>query len=142
MSDPNPHSQTVTTELRPVGRRRSPLRRIGCAAGLILWALVMITPCGLFLLITQQQIVIPLGTAPDQVLRIWLVSEPRERGLGVSWASLHAGQSDQSVCVQTNIRFLLWAGQGEGTTYCDCFQRMSDDDPWASYSSQTGSCPP
>lgn len=142
MSEANTPSEDSRQPVVPSARRRSPVRRIGCMLALGVWALVMVTLCGFFLLATQEQIIISLGSAPDQVARAWLVSEPRERGLGFSWASLHQTQTERSVCVQTDIRFLLWAGTGESATYCDCYQRGGDDQPWELVSTHSGSCSP
>lgn len=129
------------TQPAPPTLYRRPLRRIGCLVGLLLWALLMLTPCGLFLLATQGQLTISLGSAPNQEVRLWLVNEARVRGLALSWPSVRPS-GDTTLCVQTETRFLLWAGSGEPATFCDCYGRTSPNEPWLSAESYTGSCQP
>ncbi|HEX2905760.1 MAG TPA: hypothetical protein VHO69_02790 [Phototrophicaceae bacterium] len=121
-------------------RERRIFRRIGCLAGLLLWALIMLLPCFLFFLATQEQITISLGDAPQQTARIWLVNEIRQRGLGLSWASVKPGTSDRTVCVQTETRFMLWVGTGPAATHCECYTRVNA--AWQPTESYNGSCAP
>jgi hypothetical protein len=80
--------------------KRSPLRRLGCAVGLLLWAIIMISPCFLCVLATQGQITVTLGNAPDQQARVWLVNEARERGVGISWPTARYTQDQKAGCVR------------------------------------------
>jgi hypothetical protein len=103
------------------------LRRLGCVAGLLLWLVVMLIPCFFIALAVQQEIVITQGSAPNQVLRFWLINEADHRGVGMSSASLHSGSQDNGICVQTDVRFLLWTGQSEPTSYCECYAPVGDN---------------
>jgi hypothetical protein len=71
-------------------KRPHALRRAGCLAGLAVWFVILLAPCAFFLMATQEQITITLGAAPEQTLRIWLINEVKERGVGISWASVTA----------------------------------------------------
>lgn len=107
-------------------RRVSRLRRLGCIAGLLLWLAVMLIPCFFIALAVQQEIVITRGGAPNQVLRFWLINEVDHRGVGISSASVHAGLQEDGICVQTDVRFLLWTGQSDPTSYCECYAPVGD----------------
>lgn len=125
----------------PTLPRRHPLRRIGCLFGLLLWALLMIAPCSLFLLATQGQFTLALGSAPGQEARLWLINEARVRGLALAWPSVH--QADEhSLCVQTDTHFLLWAGSGESATFCECYTRTSTEAGWTPTDAYSRSCQP
>lgn len=132
--------QMTDTSPSPSPAPRSPARRIGCACGLLLWAVIMITPCLLFLLATQGQLSITLGGAPNQQARIWLVNEARVRGLALSWPTVHNIEGDTALCVQTETRFILWAGSGDPATFCECYTRASES--WSAAESYSGSCQP
>jgi hypothetical protein len=120
---------------------KSPLRRPGCVIALIIWFLILLTPCPLFILLTQGEIRINVGSAPDQHIRLWLVMEPRERGFGLSSPSIHPGPSEGEVCLQTDVRYLLWMGSAEDASYCECYQHPTDDSGWTPTTTITGMCP-
>jgi hypothetical protein len=101
---------------------------------------VLLTPCALIYFAVQQEVTIPLGSAPGQELRVWLVMESRTRGLGVSTGHV-ASQSDTSLCVQTTTNYLLWAGRGQNAQYCECYTRTEPDLSWAYAGSTQGACP-
>ncbi len=137
MPEANPdHPQAL------VFRRQNPLKRVGCTIGLLLWAVVLISPCLLCTLATQGQITISLGSAPGQQARIWLLNEARERGIGISWPSAHYSQDAQTVCVQTDTRFVLWEGSGQPATYCECYTRENTGEAWIAAQISDDSCQP
>lgn len=107
--------------------RRSPIRRLGCIIALVIWFAVLLLPCLLIVMATQQEVVISTGSAPGQNIRLWLISEIDERGFALSSASVRR-QDEASVCVQTDVRFLLWAGSADPVSYCECYQRDSAGD--------------
>ena len=119
--------------------RRSPLRRAGCIAALVIWFLILLLPCFLIVLATQQEISVSTGGAPGQQLRLWLISEVDERGLALSTASVQQNETD-AVCVETNVRYLLWAGSAEPVSYCECYQRGSESEAWALTSTGSAGC--
>lgn len=119
--------------------RRSPLRRAGCIIGLVLWFLLLLAPCGLFYLATQGEIILTLNESPPQILRIWLVMEAQQRGVGFSRPTVFADEASQTVCIQTEVSFLLWQGQGDdlASTYCDCY---AQNDGWVLARTDEGAC--
>lgn len=102
--------------------RRNPLRRLGCIIALVIWFAVLLLPCMLIVMATQQEVVISTGSAPGQSIRLWLISEIDERGFALSSGSVHE-RSEASMCVQTDVRFLLWAGRADPVSYCECYER-------------------
>ncbi len=117
-------------------RRRSPLRRIGCAIGVVLWLLVLLTPCIFITLAVRYEITLDTGSAPEQRLRLWLIMEADQRGIGFSNASVR--ESEGQTCVQTDVQFYMWQGQAEPVSFCNCYERGAED--WVSTSTQPGTC--
>lgn len=130
-------TEEITVDAEP--RRRSPLRRVGCWIVIVIWFLILLLPCALIMLAVQQEIVITTGSAPGQQLRLWLISEAEQRGFGLSTASV-IPKDNNDLCVQTDVRFFLWAGKGESSSYCDCYQRANQSAAWTSVSTATGAC--
>lgn len=131
------------TDLLPERRaRRSPLRRAGCVVALVLWFLVLLAPCGLFYLATQGEIALTFNPSPPQIVRVWLVMEARQRGIGFSRPSIVVDAANQTVCVQTDVTFLLWEGRADdlASTYCECYAQ--DSGQWTLMSTGTGVCQP
>ncbi len=119
--------------------RRSPLRRVGCGLLLVIWFAVLLLPCALIVLAVQQEIVISQGSAPGQQTRLWLISEADERGFGLSTSTV-TQTSDNALCVETDVRFLLWTGQAEPLSYCECYVRAGADAAWSLTSSTSAEC--
>lgn len=120
--------------------RGSPLRRLGCGIALVLWFALLLVPCLLIVMATQGEITISQGSLPGQQIRVWLIMEATERGFGISSTSTQ--QTDPNIaCVQTNTRFVLWAGQADPLSYCDCYARADAESPWSSVSTTQGVCP-
>ena len=127
------------TETTEGPRRRSPLRRAGCIIALLIWFAILLLPCFLIVLAVQGEITISTGSAPGQQTRLWLISEPDERGLALSSASVT--QSDaNALCVETSVRFLLWTGKTEPSVYCECYARASADAPWSATEMTAAAC--
>jgi hypothetical protein len=122
-----------------VRKRRGPLARVGCAVALILWFTLLLSPCFAIVLVSRGEISIPTGNAPEQRIRVWLIMEAAQRGLGISNASIQSVGVNQ-LCVQTNISFLLWQGRGEPSSYCECYERNSESEGWNSTAVNTGAC--
>ena len=134
-----PNAIPETPEVIPVPRRRSPIRRLGCIIALVIWFLILLAPCFLIVLAVQQEISISTGSAPGQQTRLWLISEAEQRGLAISTASTHQATAT-GVCVETDVRFLLWTGQSDPLSYCDCYQRENVDAPWSQTTTAPGVC--
>ena len=106
-------------------QKPSPLKRPGCVLGLILWFVVLLTPCFLIMLAVRGEISVTTGPAPEQRLRIWLIQEADQSGIGLSNASIQGG--GESLCVQTNVHFVLWRGEAQPTQYCECYTLAGSD---------------
>ncbi len=123
----------------PEVKRRSLLGRLGCGVLLVVWFFVLLTPCFFLTLAFQQEIRVATGGAPGQELRIWLIMEVETRGIGVSNGTVRSA-SDDSLCVETHINYLLWAGQEDSSLYCECYQRSSADESWSLTTTVTAVC--
>ena len=121
-------------------RKRGLLGRLGCALGLLVWLVLILSPCLVFTLATQGELVLNLGSAPSQTARAWLVMEADERGLGLSLPSVQPSADGNALCVQTDVRYLLWQGQTDSVSYCECYRRASADAPWDHVSTVEGVC--
>ncbi len=97
---------------------------------LVLWFALLLLPLFFIIMVTQGQIVVPLGDAPEHELRIWLVSEPRLRGFGIANA-WEAERTETTVCVEHDVRFLLWMGQQEPSRFCECYGRPQSGGDWS-----------
>jgi hypothetical protein len=131
--------QLITYVLPP---KRSPLRRLGCTIAVIVWFIVLLTPCLCIVLASQGEIAIRLGDVPGQSFRLWLLNESRQRGVGISRPSTHTGEVENQVCLQTDVSFVLWAGSAEATTYCECYTRSDNNGGWELLSNQQSTCRP
>jgi hypothetical protein len=120
-------------------RRRGPLRRAGCIVALIIWFAILLLPCFLIVLATQQEISITTGGAPGQQTRLWLISEAEQRGLALSTGTVHQS-GDNAICVQTNVNYYLWAGSSEPSVYCECYERENAEAEWSFTTSTQGAC--
>ena len=144
MSEPASPDNTLTEDTPPqpaAPSGRSPLRRLGCGCALLIWFLVLLSPCFIIVLATQGQITISQGDLPGQEVRIWLVQEANERGVGISSTSSY-DHSNGEICVQTVVTYVLWQGLGEPATYCDCYERVGEDSDWSLVSTTPGACAP
>lgn len=144
MSEPNPPSQPLPLyDIKLVEKRRSPLQRLGCGMALVLWFTFLLTPCACIFLATQGEIIIPNGNVPEPeshpLLQIDLISEIDYRGFRIVTTGLY-GDTEDTVCVQSNISYVLWQGEGEPATYCDCYTRPSSDAAWGLTSTEQGGC--
>jgi hypothetical protein len=123
-------------QLEQPTQKRGCLGRLGCALGLIIWLAILTLPCMFFILSVQQEISVSLGSAPGQTLRAWVVME-EDRGIGVSVPTVY-NTGDNNLCVQTDVRYFLWAGEGEDSVYCECYTRSADT--WTSTTTTQGTC--
>lgn len=118
---------------------RSPIRRAGCILALIIWFAILLLPCFLIVLATQEEITITTGDVPGQQTRLWLISEAEERGIALSTGSVFP-TSDTAVCIQTDVNYFLWTGSEQPSTYCECYERASADASWSYLDSTQGAC--
>lgn len=122
------HADLETPADTPATPSRSRARRLGCALLLLLWFALLLTPCALFYLAAYGEIRLQHRDIPQPhahpFLLASLVSETGDRGLRfeTSWV---ASADDESLCVETAVRFLLWeySGDNQNVSFCDCYRR-------------------
>lgn len=131
--------QLITYVLPP---RRSPLRRLGCTIAVIIWFIVLLTPCLCIVLASQGEIAVRLGDVPGQSFRLWLLNESRQRGIGISRPTVYASEEQNQVCLQTDVSFILWIGSAEAITYCECYTQLDDNAAWELLSNLQTACQP
>lgn len=120
---------------------RSLLRRLGCGFILVIWFTLILSPCLCIVLATQGEITLQLSDVPGNSIRVWLVNEAHERGLGISRPTIRSSGDDNSVCVQTEVSFIFWEGTGEPTQFCDCYARPQGGGDWTLTGTPSDTCP-
>lgn len=131
MSELEPQTNAALSDEAAVEapRRRNPLRRVGCVVLLVFWFGLLLLPCFLLVLATQQEITISQGELPGQEIRIRLISDIEQRGIGF-WTTSTTTGAEGDICLITNVRYILWEGQGDPAAYCQCFTRNAEDTLW------------
>lgn len=108
-------------------RIRKRLRRIGCGLLLVLWfACLIIVPCSTIVLLTQNEIVITRSSAPDNILRIWMVQDAEQRGVGVA-NGYTISEDAKMLCTATDIQFFLWKGKANSNHNCTCYDKQGEN---------------
>jgi hypothetical protein len=51
-------------------------------------------------------------------VRVFLVAEEIGEGIGLEWK--RPFNSNDEVCMQTAVNYLMWEGEPENITYCQC----------------------
>ena len=124
--------------------QRKVLWRFGCLIGLLLWLVLMVIPPILFILAVRGDITLPrYGDVPNRheypLFQVKLIMEEDFRGLGLLNTKLYP-DDDLNLCVQTNVRYLLWAGEGEPAVFCTCYNRENADLDWVLLETVRESC--
>lgn len=132
----NEKATTPPAEVR-IGRR-------GCIIGVIIWLVVMTIPAFILLLAIQQEVTIWHGSGfPEReahpLLQVRLIMEIESRGVSIGTSHI-SRETETLACVQTNVNYLLWQGQGESASYCDCYQREDPSADWQFNETYTGIC--
>lgn len=118
---------------------RHPLRSPGCVIALIIWFVVLLLPCFLIILAVRGEISITTGSAPEQRLRIWVIQEAGQSGIGISNVDVQPNGAD-ALCVQTNVSFVMWRGEAEAMHYCECYAQSESG--WQLTSVEQSTCSP
>ncbi len=126
----------MTSSAPPAVKRGSWVRFLPL---LIVFVVCGFTSCFAITLAAQGEITISTGSAPDQVLRIWLVMEARQRGIGISRGSA-VFASENAVAVTTTVDYLLWQGEGEATEYCLFYLRTDAQSEWVLTENRLSPC--
>jgi hypothetical protein len=128
-------AREISTESRSQSLKPVKLaRRIGCGLLLVLWfGLLILGPCAVVTLISGNEIRLVHSDVPDDnTLRIWLIQQAHERGLGIS-TGYSVNPDANMVCTVTDTRFVLWLGEGQSSHSCACYTRQAN----GSYNSQS-----
>jgi hypothetical protein len=60
-------------------------------------------------------------------MRFFLLQEPDERGFGIENGRIvSGGEEEGQYCIVTSLTYLLWEGEGEDVSYCNCYERQAD----------------
>ncbi len=106
---------------------RKRLRRIGCGLLIVLWfAFLIIVPCGAAVLLTQNEIVITRSSVPDNVLRVWMVQDAEQRGVGLS-NGYTIREDGNMLCTATDTQFFLWKGKANPNHNCTCYTKQDEN---------------
>ena len=102
------------------------VRRVGCGLLVVLWfGILIFGPCAIVTLMSGNEIRLVHSDVPDDnTLRIWLIQEADERGLGIS-TGYSVNPAADTVCTITDTHFVLWLGQGASSHGCACYTRQT-----------------
>lgn len=109
----------------------SRIGRLGCGVLVILWFVLLLTPCGLFFLATSNEIRIELPNVPDPqehpLFSLGLVMDEFNRGIKMTRSQI-TSVSVQSLCVQTNVNYWRWQSDGTSDTlvFCQCYEKQGE----------------
>lgn len=133
-------SGTEETSPRVYTTRELVLRRVLFYAGIAVWVVILSIPFFFVVLGMRGEMSIPLaGDFPENRLRIWMVMEPYERGIGYSLPRV-AERSDVELHVETQVSYLMWEGEGENAVYCQQYTQDSDSATWIMADTAEGRC--
>jgi serine/threonine protein kinase len=102
------------------------LRRLGCLLILVVWLLLMASPCLIVTVLVQGEATFALSDKPGHQVRIFKVQSDEARGIGFSIGTVQ-NESTDAACILTQVRFLLWQGRSQPTNYCQCFTYISGE---------------
>ena len=100
----------------------------------IAWLTVLALPALAFVLAARGEI--QLGDDPQRSIRIFLVSDDDNGGVGLLRSR---PVSDAPYCVQSSVRYLMWSGSGESAISCQCY---ADGSGGGLVSTTSGRCGP
>src|SRR5258707_1210353 len=100
--------------------------------------MLLTLPCIAIVLATQGEIVLAHSDLPNDDFRVWLIQQPRERGIALSNSHRVSG-TDGSVCTIIDAHFVLWEGQQVASPhYCSCYKQQ--DGNWNSTAEGDEAC--
>ena len=65
-----------------------------------------------------------LTVGSESYLRLFLVQEVDANGVGFEWRR-EAIQTEN--CLRTSVGYLMWEGESEGVSYCQCFDPITNE---------------
>jgi hypothetical protein len=133
-------SSAGDTATRTYTRREIMVKRGLFYGGVLLWVVILLIPLSVMVLAIRGEFRFNLpGNAPNREMRVWMVMEKDERGIAYSRPFV-ASREDLSIDVQTDVRYLLWEGEGEAISYCQSYNRESEAAGWELAGSTEGVC--
>ena len=131
MSDSDPAQNTESQ-----GRNVNFPPALGCLSAL----LIAVTAASLLLLVLSIALRGEARFSKGDLgeLRVWLIRETANQGLGLSTTRIMAGrESSGEACIRTTARFLMVrSGQEiQSVVYCDCYEKQGET--WVA----VGDCP-
>lgn len=82
---------------------------------LLLWLFLISLPYFAFRLASRGQLE---AGGPDNHVRIFLLQGADAEGLGLERTRPQQVESLQ--CIETSVRYFMWAGEPENVTFCEC----------------------
>lgn len=107
------------------------MKRFGCLLFILFWLFFISLPGIAFVLAAEQQI--QIGQDPQNHWRVFLIQEAHAEGLGSEWIR---PASAQPYCTQTKVNYLMWLGDSENVSFCQCFDAQTNE----LMTSESGSC--
>lgn len=96
------------------------LRRILYGLAFLFWLIAITFPFFAIFLAARGQV--EIGSPAERHLRVFLVQETEQQGVGVEWARPYRGETPDDVsCLQTRVVYLMWEGEGDNVAYCNCY---------------------
>jgi hypothetical protein len=90
-------------------------RRIFFLLIALVWLIIVSLPIFAFALAARSQL--QIGSTEGNHLRIFLVQEKDAEGIGFE---LTRSDPIDYACAQTSVRYIMWEGNPEDVTYCQC----------------------
>lgn len=119
---------------RPLFRvPQSRIGRVGCGIMTVLWFMLLLTPCAMFILATTGEIRLDHANIPEPqdhpLISLSLSVDAFNSGLKISRSWIAAGE-EQTTCVETVTNYLRWRSDGTESTvvFCQCYRR--DGNRW------------
>lgn len=92
------------------------LRRLIYLVIILVWLLILSFPTFAFFLAMRGQV--QIGNEDGRYVRIFLLQEPDAEGIGIE---RQRPLREPPGCRQTTVSYLMWVGEGERVSFCQCF---------------------
>lgn len=119
--------------------RATCLRRITCCGFIALSVFLFLFPCFILTIIVEGEVVYSTGDRAGEEVRFFQVMEDDTRGFGMSWGSVEQELEDGNYCIKTEVRYLVWEGDGDSLSYCECYTEVGDGE-WDVFEFRGSNC--
>ena len=118
-------NEIPTLPQRPYWRKL--LNRLGCLLLFMVWLVVMAMPCFFVTLVVEKEIIYSRSELPEDEIRLFLLDDPDQRGFGLQIGSIRSGGAEEGeYCVATSVHYLMWKGEEENVSFCNCYVVLGD----------------